>query len=165
MRAAIFGVVMGLGLAVWAVPGMAEDDSSLSEVQVQRAVSVFEDGAANCRKAPMNYRVDCFQQVFGKTSRIFNKASAYWEAEVALTRVSRNLFSFVRANTDKSLGREKINGARIKPVTEASLPKAKQLYVASVDKAVAVLRGGNAYENRYFEPMAVAVEGVRDAMN
>ncbi|MEP5009975.1 hypothetical protein, partial [Roseobacter sp.] len=141
------------------------DDGSLSEIQVQRAVKIFSEGARACDAAPKVYRVDCYQVVFGKTARIFGKASAYWEAEVALTRVSRSLFTFVRGHTDKNLGKEKINGSRIKAVTEASLPEAQTLYVAAVDKAAGVLRGGTAVENRYFEPMADAVEAVRDKLN
>lgn len=163
MRAAVF--CLGLGLTFLAEPSWSDGGDILSEVQVQRAVSIFEEGAKNCKKAPEVYQVDCFQQIFGKTSRIFSKASAYWEAEVALMRVSRNLYSFVRSNTDPELDRKKINSARIKPVTGSSLIEAQLLFVSSVDKATAALRGGSAYEQRYFEPIANAVEGVRDAIN
>ncbi|MGR3713478.1 MAG: hypothetical protein ACU0A6_10210 [Shimia sp.] len=141
-----------------------EDDLGFSTSQTNRAVSAFSKGIAGCNAAPPVYRVDCIQQVYGSTVRVIANASAYWEAEVALTRVNRGLYQFVRANADKSLGKEKFGSYRTRAITEAALPQAQAIYADSVDKAVAVMRGGNTSEVKYFGPLADAVEGTRDGL-
>lgn len=166
MRAAVFGVIASVGVMFGASANADEgSDLGLSDSQTDRAVEAFRSGAETCAKAPKVYRVDCMQQTYSSTVRVISKASAYWEAEVALTRVHRNLYSFVRANTDKSLGKEKINGYRTKAVSEASLPKASALYAQNIDKAITVLRGEGASEARFFGPIAEAVEATRDILN
>lgn len=166
MRAAIFGVIASAGV-IFGASVYADEGSDLgfSDSQTDRAVEVFQSGAAACADAPVIYRVDCLQQVYSGTVRMISKASAYWEAEVALTRVGRSLYSFVRANTDKAAGKQKIGGYRSKGVSEASLPAARALYVQNLDKALGVMRSGSTSETRYFGPIADAVEATRDILN
>lgn len=166
MRAAILGIVGAIGLAASdAVLAEQGEDLGFSDAQTARAVETFNNGADGCEAAPVEYRADCFQQVFGQTARGIAKASAYWEAEVALTRVKRSLYTFVRSNTDSNASRKKINGARAKAVTQAAIPQARALFQASVDQAVGVLQNGSAAEKRFFQPIAEAVAARRDALN
>ncbi|MEC8195693.1 MAG: hypothetical protein VX228_05070 [Pseudomonadota bacterium] len=145
-------------VGIVAQPAMAEEDIGFSDQQTKRTVDVFDFGVNECAKVEMVYRIDCLRQTYSQTVRVISKASVYWEAEVALTRVNRGLYSFVRANTDSDLGRERVNGGRIKAVTEASLPQAIQLYMAAADRAAEVMRGGSKVETDYFGPIADAVE-------
>ena len=145
-------------MGIVAQPAMAEDDIGFSDQQTKRTVDIFNFGVSECAKVDMVYRIDCLRQTYSQTVRVISKASVYWEAEVALTRVNRGLYSFVRANTDSDQGRERVNGGRIKAVTEASLPQAIQLYVAAADRAAEVLRSGSSVEVEYFGPIADAVE-------
>ena len=165
MRTAIAGVTLSVGLVIAGMSSAEEQNGvGFSQAQTQRAVSTFNDGAKGCMGAPVAYRVDCFQQVFGQTARVISKASAYWEAEVALTRVNRNLYTFVRNHTDKNAGRERVNGARVKAVTKESLPEARAVFEKSIDQAVVILQGSTASETKYFAPIAEAVSSVRDAL-
>ena len=153
LQAAVVGLVASV-----AQPALAEDDIGFSDQQTKRTVDVFAYGVSECATVALVYRIDCLRQTYSQTVRVISKASVYWEAEVALTRVNRGLYSFVRANTDSNLGRERVNGGRIKAVTEASLPQAIQLYIAGADKAAEVMRSGSSIEVRYFAPIAEAVE-------
>ncbi|TCK99313.1 hypothetical protein BXY66_3815 [Shimia isoporae] len=152
-----------LAIAAGSAARAEQGDMGFSNSQTERTVSTFLSGIEGCAEAPPVYRVDCFQQAYAGTVRVISNASAYWEAEVALTRINRNLYSFVRANTDKSLGRERYN-FRVRAVTEAALPEAQALYAQSVDQAVAIMRGGNSAEVKYFKPLADAVEASRDGL-
>jgi len=141
-----------------AQPVMADDDIGFSDQQTKRTVDIFTFGVSECAKVDMVYRIDCLRQTYSQTVRVISKASVYWEAEVALTRVNRGLYSFVRANTDPDRGRERVNGGRIKAVTEASLPQAIQLYLTGADRAAEVMRSGSSVEVVYFGPIADSVE-------
>jgi hypothetical protein len=145
-------------VGMMAQPATAEDDIGFSDQQTKRTVDIFTYGVGECAKVEKVYRIDCLRQTYSQTVRVISKASVYWEAEVALTRVNRGLYSFVRANTDSNLGRERVNGGRIKAITEASLPQATQLYLAGADKAAEVMRSGSSIEVRYFSPIADAIE-------
>lgn len=151
-----------LAIASASSPALAEQgDMGFSNSQTDRTLSTLQAGLDGCMEAPPVFRVDCFQQAYVGTIRVISNASAYWEAEVAMTRISRNLYSFIRANTDKDLGKERYY-FRVRAITEAALPEAQALYAQSVDQAVAVMRGGNTSEVKYFKPLADAVEASRD---
>lgn len=157
-------LTLALGLGLAGIAAQAEQgDMGFSDSQTERAVSTLRAGLDGCMEAPPVFRVDCFQQAYVGTVRVIANASAYWEAEVAMTRISRNLYSFVRANTDRSLGKERYY-FRVRGISESALPEAQALYAQSVDQAVAILRGGNSSEVRYFKPLADAVEATRDSL-
>jgi hypothetical protein len=110
------------------------------------------------------YRVDCLRQAYSQTVRVVANASVYWEAEVALTRVNRGLYAFVREHLDRDVDRIRVNGGRIKAVTPESVPVAQQLYLDGVDRAVAAMRGASSLEVRYFEPIAQAILATKAMM-
>lgn len=150
------------GIAMVAVLSLAgavfaDDDNGFSEHQTKRAVDTFEAAAKACETLDPVYRVDCLRQAYSQTVRIVANASVYWEAEVALTRVNRGLYAFVREHLDRNVARVRVNGGRIKAVTPASVPVAQQLYMDGVDRAVAAMRGASSLEVRYFEPIAQAI--------
>jgi hypothetical protein len=141
-----------------------EGDMGFSTSQTDRAVAAFKKGTEGCMAAPPVFRVDCFQHAYVSTVRVIANASAYWEAEVALTRVNRTLYQFVRANTDRSLGKEKYGSFKPRAINETVLAQAQALYADSVDKAVAIMRGGSSSELKFFQPLADAVEATRDGL-
>ncbi|WP_422047735.1 hypothetical protein [Shimia sp.] len=143
-------------IAVLALAGAvsAEEDNGFSEHQTKRAVDTFTYGAEQCATLDPIYRVDCLRQAYSQTVRVVANASVYWEAEVALTRVNRGLYAFVREHLDKNVDRVRVNGGRIKAVTADSVPVAQALYGDGVDRAVAAMRGASSLEVRYFEPIA-----------
>ncbi|MBO9478436.1 hypothetical protein J7382_12890 [Shimia sp. R11_0] len=150
------GVAAVLTFAV-AQPVLAETDYGFSNEQTKRTVDTFTYGIEQCATVDVVYRLDCLRQTYSQTVRVISKASVYWEAEVALTRVNRGLYSFVRANMDAEVGRARVNGGRIKAVTEESLPQARAQYMAAVDRAAEEMRSGSSVEARYFEPIAEAI--------
>ncbi|WP_353315105.1 hypothetical protein [Shimia sp. NS0008-38b] len=152
LRGALVGVAVML-----AHPVVAEDDFGFSDQQTKRTVDTFTYGVEQCATVDVVFRIDCLRQTYSQTVRVISKASVYWEAEVALTRVNRGLYSYVRANTDDNISRVRVNGGRIKALTDASIPQATALYFDAVDKAAAVMRGGSPSETRYFEPIAEAI--------
>ncbi len=158
-------ILMAVAFVATAQSASAEaEDLGFSEQQTQRAVSTFNYGIQECAQLAVVYRVDCLRQTYSQTVRVIAKASVYWEAEVALTRVNRALYAFVRTNTDPNVGRERAAGGRIKAVTQQSLPVATELYVQGVDKAVAVLQSGSSVEVRYFAPIAEAIEASKSLL-
>ena len=130
------------------------DGMGLSDTQTTRVTEIMAPGLKACAGVEVVYRPDCFQQVYRTAARQLGSNAGYWEAEVALTRVGRNLYNFVRANTDKKASKIKAGGFRLKAVTEASLPEAGRIYQDNVAKAEDILRSGSAAEKRYFEPIA-----------
>ncbi|MBO9474195.1 hypothetical protein J7413_11655 [Shimia sp. R10_1] len=145
-------------------PVFADDDNGFSEHQTKRAVDTFEAASAACATLDPVFRVDCLRQAYSQTVRVVANASVYWEAEVALTRVNRGLYAFVREHLDRSVARVRVNGGRIKAVTPASVPLAQQLYRDGVDRAVAAMRGASSLEVRYFEPISQALLATKSMM-
>ncbi len=139
-----------------ASPSLA-DDNGFSDQQTKRAVDIFTYGTEQCAPLQPVYRVDCLRQTYSQTVRVVSNAAVYWEAEVALTRVNRLLYAFVRENLDTSVSRVRANGGRIKAVKPTSLPAAQKLYMDGVDRAVAEMRATSSVEVRYFEPIAKAI--------
>lgn len=134
------------------------DGMGLSEGQTNRVVQLLESGFDTCSKVEVLYRADCFQQVYRSGAKVLSNNAGYWEAEVALTRVGRNLYSFVRANTDSSADRIRSGGFRLKAITQESLPQAVDIYRKNVALAGQVLRSGSPAEQKYFEPIADLVD-------
>ncbi|WP_127114940.1 hypothetical protein [Shimia sediminis] len=130
------------------------DGMGLSDAQTSQVTEIMGPGLDACSKVDVVYRPDCFQQVYRNASRQLGSNAGYWEAEVALTRVGRNLYNFVRSNTDRNGDKIKAGGFRLKPVTAESLPEAGQIYQDNVAKAEQILRGGSSAEQRYFKPIA-----------
>ncbi|WP_152926545.1 hypothetical protein [Shimia sp. SK013] len=156
--------VLAVGILSASNSGAEEGDIGFSASQTDRTVAAFSKGIEGCMEAPPVFRVDCFQHAYSSTVRVIANASAYWEAEVALTRVNRTLYQFVRANTDKSLGKERYGSFKPRAINESVLAEAQALYADLVDKAVAIMRGGSSSELKYFQPLADAVEATRDAL-
>lgn len=133
------------------------DGAGLSPSQTARVVSILDTGFSSCLKAPPVNRMDCFSQVYRNASKLLANNASYWEAEVALTRVGRNLYTFVRANTDSKAGRIRHEGFRMKAVVETAMPEAEKLYETNVARAVVLLRSGAEAEQAYFGPIADVV--------
>ncbi len=86
MRAAILGIVGAIGLAASGA-ALAEqgEDLGFSDAQTARAVETFNSGADGCEAAPVEYRADCFQQVFGQknTHHLTTVVTNNWKTGVS----------------------------------------------------------------------------------
>ena len=140
------------------------DGMGLSGSQTHRVVGVLDSGFETCASVEVLYRADCFQQVYSSGAKLLSNNAGYWEAEVALARVGRNLYNFVRANTDSKAKKIRRDGFRMKAITSESLPAAIETYRANVERAVELLRSGSGAELTYFEPIAAVVEEHLGAM-
>ncbi len=134
------------------------DGMGLSGSQTQRVVEVLGNGFETCASVEVLYRADCFQQVYASGAKLLSNNAGYWEAEVALARVGRNLYNFVRVNTDPKAKRIRQSGFRMKAITVESLPAAIDTYRSNVQRAVDLLRSGSGAELKFFEPIAAVVE-------
>ena len=126
----------------------------LSSAQTTQVTEFMAPALKLCAEADVVYRPDCFHQVYRAAARQLGSNAGYWEAEVALTRVGRNLYNFVRTNTDKKASKIRVDGFRVKAVTTSSLADAGRIYQDNVTQAEKILRSGSAAEKKYFEPIA-----------
>lgn len=126
----------------------------LTNSQTFQVVGILREGFETCAKVPSRYQVDCFQQTYRSGAKVLSHNAGYWEAEVALTRVSRNLYQFVRANTDTSAGRLREGGFRMKAVTEEMMPQARKVFRQNVARAELLLRDVSPGEAVFFQPIA-----------
>lgn len=150
LGAAAFALITTSG----SVTAQDGDGMGLSDTQTTRVTEIMGPGLKTCSQVEVVYRPDCFQQVYRAAARQLGSNAGYWEAEVALTRVGRNLYNFVRANTDRKASKIKAGGFRLKAVTEASIGEAGKIYQDNVSKAEDILRSGSSAEQRYFKPIA-----------
>ena len=140
------------------------DGMGLSGSQTHRVVEVLGSGFETCASVEILYRADCFQQVYSSGAKLLSNNAGYWEAEVALARVGRNLYNFVRANTDTKAKKLRQDGFRMKAITSDSLPAAIDTYRTNVERAVVLLRSGSGAELKFFEPIAAVVEDHLEAI-
>ena len=134
------------------------DGMGLSRAQTHRVVEVLKVGFNTCASVDVLYRADCFQQVYAGGAKLLSNNAGYWEAEVALARVGRHLYNFVRANNDPSADRIRKDGMRMKAITPEALPAAVEIYRTNVERAESLLRSGSEFEAKYFGPIADLVE-------
>lgn len=134
------------------------DGMGLSQAQTRRVVELLDTGFDTCARVEILYRLDCFRQVYSGGAKLLSSNAGYWEAEIALARVGRNLYDFMRANADPKASKLRENGYRMKAITPASLPEAIAVYRTNVARAEELLRSGSATELKYFAPIADLVE-------
>ncbi|WP_353339115.1 hypothetical protein [Pelagimonas sp. KU-00592-HH] len=152
----LIGIVCLVVLCLGSVAARAQDSGGvgLSQSQTLKVVSILKEGFETCSKVAPAYKVDCFQQSYRAGAKVLSHNAGYWEAEVALTRVSRNLYQFVRANTDTSVGRLREGGFRMKAVTQEAMPQARKVFRQNVARAETLLRDVSPSEAKYFAPIA-----------
>lgn len=141
-------------VAAGTVSAQGAEGLGLSPSQTARVVGVMDEGFQSCVTAPVLYQSDCFSQVYRSGSKILGSNAGYWEAEVALTRVSRNTTAFVRANTDKSAGRIRVGAFKVKAIQADALNEAKMSYAQDATRAAKLLTSGSATESKYFKPIS-----------
>jgi hypothetical protein len=138
------------------VAAKAQDSGGigLSQTQTSKVVSILKEGLETCAKVAPVYKVDCYHQSYRAGAKVVSNNAGYWEVDVALTRVSRNLNRFVRSNTDPSAGRVREGGFRLKAITQESVPQARKVLRQNVARAENLLRDVSPDEAKYFAPIA-----------
>src|SRR6056297_4090040 len=93
-------------------------DAATTNRVIDTVASVF----AGCRDIPDVYRPDCLGKALQSGAAKISNNPAYWEAYVALSRLSRYLTQAVRENRDDDMGRLRAGGTRLDAVRPEVLP-------------------------------------------
>jgi hypothetical protein len=122
MRQMVKRGVLAAALALVAPGVQAQGDAgALNASTTNRVVGTIADVFAACTRVPQTYLPDCVGKALQSGASKISNNPAYWEAHVALTRLSRGLESAVRANRDDNAGRERAAGHRLNAVVPGAL--------------------------------------------
>ncbi len=147
-------LVCAVALLVAPAPASAQGregmfDAATTNRVIDTVASVF----AGCRDIPDVYRPDCLGKALQNGARKISNNPAYWEAYVALTRLSRGLTRSVRENRDDELGRLRAAGMRLDAVRPEVLPALAAETRAAIARANEDLQRLSASEVTAFAPL------------
>jgi hypothetical protein len=131
-----------------------QDDAGFSTTQTNRVVETLKENFEYCREQKSIYLPDCYQKSVAEAAKILDFNASYREAEVALSVISRDAYTFVRANLDSSAPRAGSFFFRLKGVKAASLSKGEALIKASFAKAAKSMNGLKGQKGRALSPIA-----------
>ncbi len=159
-----FFLAAGLvGVLTTPAPAQGWLSQGITLEQSQRVADTLDDGVAACLQVPITYQPDCVGQVFRDAARQLANNADYWEAEVALTRVSRNAAMLVRSMKDEDADRLRHDGNRLRAVTS---PAGGVQYLGDlVTEAAGTVRSLSAYEVRLFAPIAEALNDIASRLS
>lgn len=138
------------------------DLMGLDPVQSARIAQDLGDDLRDCGAVAPIYGPDCLRAAARAAARKLANNAAYWEVEVALTRINRRLDQWVRAAADEAADRLSHDGTRLRAVRPGTLPEGRAYMRALLDDAVANLRGASPGERPFFEPIAQVLVDFRD---
>lgn len=146
-----------------AAPAVAEgrDWAGLDANQTARVAEDLRADLSSCREVPEVFVHDCVRAAARHAARKMSNNAAYWEVEVALTRISRRLDQWVRSVEDEGGARLSHDGTRLRAVTAAALPELDALTHALIEEARANILNAAPEELPFFLPIASALETLR----
>lgn len=144
-------------------PAVAQgrDWSGLDAAQTNRVAEELRGDLVGCGGVPAPYAHDCLREAARQAARRLANNAAYWEVEVALSRVSRRLDDWVRSVEDPDAARLSHGGIRLRPVIAAALPELDALTTALIDRARANILDAAPQELPFFQPIAEALQSPR----
>ena len=148
-------------LAAGQVMAQGRDWAGLDTGQTARVAEDLRDGLSRCTGLPRTHFHDCVRAVARHAARKLSNNPAYWEVEVALTRISRRLDQWVRSVEDPGGARLTHDGTRLRAVTAAAIPELDALTLALIEEARANILEAAPEELPYFLPIAAALETLR----
>lgn len=151
-------LTVAAALSAAPVASQGEISRGIDIVQSQRVASALETGVAACFALPEAYLADCVGKAFRQAVRQIGNNADYWEAEVALTRVSRNTERMVLALKDESADRLRHEGNRLRAVTQ--IAGAMAFVRQSVEDAATDMARLSQREQQMFEPISDVLASV-----
>jgi hypothetical protein len=128
-------------------------DSVFDAATTARVIDSVASVFAGCRDIPDVYRPDCLGKALQSGASKISNNPAYWEAYVALTRLSRGLTEAVRENRDDRADRLRAGGVRLDAVNPAALPALAAETRAAIARASEDLQRLSASEVEAFAPL------------
>ncbi|TNF57215.1 MAG: hypothetical protein EP307_14390 [Rhodobacteraceae bacterium] len=146
-------------LAPVPAPAQGFDGAGLSDRQTTLVTEVLAEGLASCGELDIAYRFDCFRETTRAAARRVSSNAAYWEVEIALTRISRNLGQWVQDFRDPDAASIRHDGARRTAVSASAIPSLTAATRRLIEDAAGNIRRASGREGTYFEPIADLIEG------
>ncbi len=137
------------------------DWAGLDAAQTARVAEDLRDDLSTCAEVPEAFVHDCVRAAARHAARKLSNNAAYWEVEVALTRISRRLDQWVRSVEDPAGARLSHDGTRLRAVTAAAIPELNALTLTLIEEARAYILNAAPEELPYFLPIAAALETLR----
>jgi hypothetical protein len=134
-------------------------DAGLSMTQSTRVASELATELDGCAPLDKIFLADCVRQALRRAARQLSNNAAYWEAEVALARVARNLDLLVRANSDPDVSRIRANGNRYRAMLPEKVGPITEVMRSALAQAESLIRQGSPGEIKHFAPIADAIKG------
>lgn len=150
LRAAVTALLLS------AAPAGAQgyDGAGLAPAQTERLLGALREGLQLCARAEPIFRTDCLSGAFRTAARKVGNNAAYWEADVALTRISRRLAALQRAAPDPAGRRVRLEGERLSAIDPRALPEASAMLRAQIARARDDLARASAAEAAHFAPIS-----------
>ena len=148
-------------LATGPVVAQGQDWAGLDATQTARVAEDLRDGLSRCAKVPEVFVHDCVRATARHAARKLSNNAAYWEVEVALTRISRRLDQWVRSVEDPAGARLSHDGTRLRAVSATAIPELDALTLALIEEARVNILNAAPGELPFFLPIASALETLR----
>ncbi len=160
-RRARLALVVLACLAAGPVLAQGRDWAGLDPVQTARVAEDLHDDLVGCKEVPKTFFHDCVRAAARHAARKLSNNAAYWEVEVALTRMSRRLDQWVRSVEDPDGARLSHDGTRLRAVRAAAIPELDALTLALIEEARVNILNAAPEEMPFFLPIAAALETLR----
>ena len=158
-------VLLAVIVALWAPQVMAEAGiGGLSVAQTNRTVVGLERSLAICAEVTPAYQMDCHAQSFRNAVVRLRNNPAYWEAEVAIHRISRNLRLFARHHSDPDAGRLKKASMRMRAVLKNKIAEGQNMQRMEMEKAIQSMSDVSTQEARHFSLMINVIKHHLDTL-
>jgi hypothetical protein len=149
------GAALSAVLLVWG-PGQVSAqgrDGAFDQTTTNRVISSVAKVFEGCAGADTVYLPDCLGKALQSGASKISNNPAYWEAHVALTRLSRGLSRSVRANRDEEASRLRAGGVRLDAVLPTALPALAAETEVALSAAIEDLQHLSASEVTAFAPL------------
>lgn len=142
------------GLLTLPTPGLTQGrdgafDAATTNRVIESVASIFQ----GCEGVEAIYLPDCVGKALQRGASKISNNPAYWEAHVALTRLSRGLTRSVRANRDEDANRLRAGGVRLDAVLASELPALSAETERAIGRAIEDLERLSASEVEAFAPL------------
>lgn len=148
------GAVCLTGLLMMPVQGAAQGrDGAFDAATTNRVIESVAVVFQGCEGVDPVYLPDCVGKALQSGASKISNNPAYWEAHVALTRLSRGLTRSVRANRDQDASRLRAGGVRLDAVLASELPALSAETEGAIGRAIDDLDRLSASEVEAFAPL------------
>lgn len=136
-------------------------DGSFDEATTRRVIDTVSAVFEACIGIEPVYLPDCLGKGLQSGAAKISNNPAYWEAYVAMTRLSRGLNRTVRANRDESASRLRAGGVRLDAVKPEALAALAAETKDALERAKVDLQRLSANEVEAFKPLRELLDNQR----